>query len=64
MDEIEKVLLREHVPYEMEEEDEKKEDESVYSADTRDDLVDSDAISPEEAGFMQGYEDSYEDAYV
>ncbi len=31
-------------------------DESIYSEDVREELLDSDGLSPMEAGFMQGYE--------
>lgn len=34
------------------------EDESIYSRKKREDMVDEDELSPEEAGFMQGYEDA------
>jgi hypothetical protein len=32
------------------------EEENVYSEETREDLVEDDEISPEEEGFMQGYD--------
>jgi hypothetical protein len=34
-------------------------DDSIYSEDVRDRLVDDDEISPEEAGFMEGYDKAY-----
>ena len=34
------------------------EDESIYSEDTRNNLVDNDEISAMEAGFMQGWNDA------
>ncbi|MBI3032800.1 hypothetical protein HYY69_04960 [Candidatus Woesearchaeota archaeon] len=36
------------------------EEENVYKETARDDLVDNDEISPEEEGFMQGYDDRKE----
>jgi len=33
-------------------------DESVYNESSREELVEDDEMSPEEAGFMQGYVDS------
>jgi len=35
-------------------------EENVYSEDVREDLVDSDEISPEEEGFMAGYDEAEE----
>lgn len=35
------------------------EDESIYSEDVREQLLDDDEISPEEAGFMKGYDEAY-----
>ncbi len=34
-------------------------DETIYSEQARDDLLDNDAISPTEAAFMDGYEEAY-----
>jgi len=36
-------------------------EENVYDEEVRDDLVDGDEISPEEEGFMQGYDEADED---
>ena len=36
-------------------------EENVYDDESREDLVENDEISPEEEGFMQGYEDAAED---
>lgn len=36
----------------------KKEDDSIYSEKTREDLIEDGEISPEEAAFMQGYEEA------
>lgn len=33
-------------------------DDSIYSEESREDMVDEDELSPEEAAFMQGYEDA------
>jgi len=38
--------------------DENLDDESIYSEQVRDQLVEDDELSPLEAGFMQGYEES------
>ncbi|MCH8328960.1 MAG: hypothetical protein IIB81_01040 [Nanoarchaeota archaeon] len=35
------------------------EDDSIYSKDVRDRLVEDDELSPEEAGFMKGYDEAY-----
>jgi hypothetical protein len=35
-------------------------EENVYQEETREGLVDDDEISPEEEGFMQGYEEAEE----
>jgi|TARA_B100001964_G_C14161308_1_gene566849 hypothetical protein len=40
---------------------EEKEGESVYDTEGRKDLVEDDEMSPEEEGFMKGYEDADED---
>ncbi|MGV8162730.1 MAG: hypothetical protein ACP5N2_05370 [Candidatus Nanoarchaeia archaeon] len=40
--------------------EEEKEFEEVYDDDAREDLVDNDEISPEEEGFMSGYEERKE----
>ncbi len=37
---------------------EEKPEESIYSEDIREDLVESGEITPEEAGFMQGYDEA------
>jgi len=37
------------------------EDETVYDEEGRSEMVADDELSPEEAGFMKGYEDSDED---
>ena len=34
------------------------EEEDIYGEDSRERLVDEDELTPEEAGFMQGYMDS------
>jgi hypothetical protein len=34
-------------------------DESIYSEDVRDQLLEDDELSPMEAAFMQGYEEAY-----
>lgn len=31
-------------------------EENIYSEETRDDMIDSDALSPMEAAFMDGYD--------
>lgn len=33
-------------------------DQNIYSEETRELLVDEDSLRPEEAGFMQGYEEA------
>ncbi len=38
-------------------EEELREDD-IYSEESRDDLVENDELKPNEAGFMQGYEDA------
>ena len=40
---------------------EEKEEETVYDEEGREELVDGDEVSPEEAGFMKGYEDADEE---
>ena len=40
---------------------EEKEEENVYDEKGREELVESEEMSPEEAGFMQGYEDADEE---
>jgi len=42
-------------------EKEEKEEETVYDEEGREELVDSGEMSPEEAGFMQGYEKADEE---
>ncbi len=37
---------------------EEKEEETVYDEEGREELVEGDEVSPEEAGFMKGYEDA------
>jgi len=39
--------------------DENLDDESIYSEDVRDQLLEDDELSPMEAGFMQGYDEAY-----
>lgn len=39
-------------------EEEKSDDESVYSEGDREDMMDNDSISAEEDAFMRGYEDA------
>jgi len=41
--------------------EEEKEEETVYDEEGREKLVDSGEMSPEEAGFMQGYEKADEE---
>ncbi|MCH8003798.1 MAG: hypothetical protein IH934_04145 [Nanoarchaeota archaeon] len=43
------------------EKEEEKEEETVYDEGGREELVDSGEMSPEEAGFMQGYEKADEE---
>jgi len=38
-----------------------EEEENVYSENVREDLLDGDEISPEEEGFMMGYDEAEED---
>lgn len=38
-----------------------KEEETVYDEEGREELVDGDEVSPEEAGFMKGYEEADEE---
>ena len=40
---------------------EEKEEDTVYDEESREELVDSGEMSPEEAGFMQGYEQADEE---
>jgi hypothetical protein len=37
-------------------------EENVYSEEVREDLIESDEISPEEEGFMAGYDEADEEA--
>lgn len=37
---------------------EEGEEENIYDDDTREDLLDGDELSPEEEGFMYGYEEA------
>ena len=41
--------------------EEKKEEENVYDEESREELVESGEMSPEEAGFMKGYEEAEEE---
>lgn len=41
--------------------EEEKEEDTVYDEEGREELVDSGEMSPEEAGFMQGYEKADEE---
>jgi len=43
------------------EKNEEKEEETVYDEEGREELVEGGEISPEEAGFMQGYEKADEE---
>jgi len=43
------------------ESDEEKEEDSVYDEEGRQELVEDGELSPEEAGFMQGYEQASEE---
>lgn len=38
-----------------------KEEENVYDEESREELVESGEMSPEEAGFMKGYEEAEEE---
>lgn len=38
--------------------DEHMEDESIYSKESRENMVEEDELTPEEAAFMQGYEEA------
>ena len=40
------------------EKDKEKEEDTVYDEESREELVDGEEMSPEEAGFMKGYEDA------
>ncbi len=42
----------------MKEKDYDESEENVYSEDSRQESMESDGISPEEEGFMQGYDDA------
>ena len=39
------------------------EDESIYSEDVRDQLLEDDELSPMEAAFMKGYDEAYIQGY-
>ena len=39
--------------------DEDLDDESIYSENVRDQLLEDDELSPMEAAFMQGYDEAY-----
>ena len=41
--------------------EEKEQEETVYNEEGREELVESGEMSPEEAGFMQGYEQADEE---
>jgi hypothetical protein len=41
--------------------DDKKDESTVYDEESREELVESGEMSPEEAGFMQGYEQADEE---
>lgn len=38
-----------------------EDDETIYDEEGREEMVDSDEVSPEEEGFMKGYDDASED---
>ncbi len=40
---------------------EQKEEDNVYNEEGREELVDSEELSPEEAGFMKGYDEADEE---
>ena len=40
---------------------EEKEEDSVYDEEGREELIESDEVSPEEQAFMKGYEDADEE---
>ena len=42
-------------------ENEEKEEDNVYNEEGREELVESGELSPEEAGFMKGYEEADEE---
>ena len=46
---------------EEEKEEDKEEEETVYDEKGREELVEGEEMSPEEAGFMKGYEDADEE---
>ena len=54
------VMMSKEDDYEGKEKEEKDED-SVYDEEGREELVESDEVSPEEQAFMQGYEDADEE---
>jgi len=39
-------------------EDRYKDEEDVYGEESREDMIDDDGLTPEEAGFMKGYMES------
>ncbi len=41
--------------------DKEKEEDNIYDEKGREELVDGEEMSPEEAGFMKGYEDADEE---
>ncbi len=43
------------------EEERKKEEENVYSDEKREALLEDEEIDPSEYGFMEGYEDNFEE---
>ena len=56
-EEMEEELVKDYLPTEEARED--SEDDSIYSEEGRDELMEDDEISPEEAGFMEGYDEAY-----
>lgn len=49
------------MPEDEEPADEFTEEENVYKDESRDDLVENDELTPDEEGFMQGYDDAEEE---
>lgn len=58
-----KLLLKFNFGAKMAEEEhnKEKEEDNVYDEDSREDLVEDGEISPEEAGFMKGYDEADEE---
>ena len=52
---MEEELLQEALPVLIEEIQDKEEEMDIYTEEGIEDYADSDGISPEEQGFMQGY---------